>query len=232
MVVESLFPEDVYDRFVEALPSPVFFDKVAGQRDEMMVPFTFAPSYSRLVWCLFQEAIEEAMLPAILEAFRPALDDFIRTSWPSLRSWPESGITLRAANSRLMLRRPGYVIKPHRDPRWSFLTALLYLAPREAPKAFGTQLYRLRVERDHVSSSPFWPDPDECELVRDVPGVGNTALVFLNSTGAHGASVPKNVPADFLRYLYQVRFSPDAASKARLVELLEEDARQRWVVAN
>lgn len=231
LVVEHLFPDDVFDTFVEALPSPVFFDKVAEQRDEIMVPFPFAPAYHRLVWSVFQDGIEQAMLPALLETFRPALDDFVRTTWPSLGSWPESGLTLRAANSRLMLRRRGYVIKPHRDPRWSFLTALVYLAPRDAPQAYGTQLYRLTIERDAGHSSPFWPNLDECELVRDVPGVGNTALVFLNSTGAHGAVVPKTAPADYLRYIYQARFSPDAASKARLVELLETDARPRWVVA-
>jgi hypothetical protein len=130
-----------------------------------------------------------------------------------------------------MLRRAGYVIKPHRDPRWSFLTALCYLAPRQAPQVFGTQLYRLRVERDPEHSSPFWPQPDECELVADVTGAGNSALVFLNSTGAHGATVPKDAPPDLLRYLYQARFSPDPATKARLVEMLEADARKRWVVA-
>ena len=231
VIVERLFPDDVFQTFVDALPDPVFFDKVAEQRDEMMVPFPFAPAYSRMVWRLFQDIVEQAMLPALLETFRPALDEFIRSTWPSLGAFSESGITLRAANSRLMLRRRGYVIKPHRDPRWSFLTALVYLAPRDAPNAFGTQLYRLRVERDAGHSSPFWPEPAECELVRDVPGVGNTALVFLNSTGAHGATVPKNAPADYLRYLYQARFSPDAASKARLIEMLEADAKQRWVVA-
>ena len=36
--------------------------------------------------------------------------------------------------------------------------------------------------------------------------------------GAHGASVPDEAPADFLRYVYQARVSPDTASKTRLLE--------------
>lgn len=234
LVVENIFPEDVFDRLVEALPAPVFFEKTDDLRDEMPVPFMMAPAYCRAVWNLFHEAIEQAFLPAVIAAFRPALDDFVRTSWPSLGSWEEAGITLRAANPRLMLRRRGYLIKPHRDPRWAFLVTLFYAAPRGSAHTYGTQLYRLIRERDEAHTSPLWLAPDECELARDVPGIGNSALVFLNSTGAHGASVPDDAPADFLRYVYQARFSPDRATKNRLIELLaaeQGERRDRWVVA-
>lgn len=233
LVVENIFPEDVFDRLVEALPAPVFFEKTDDLRDEMPVPFLMAPAYSREVWSLFHDAIEQAFLPAVIAAFRPALDDFVRTSWPALGSWEQSGITLRAANPRLMLRRRGYLIKPHRDPRWAFLVALFYAAPRGSSHTYGTQLYRLVQERDEAHTSPLWLAPEECELARDVPGIGNTALIFLNSTGAHGAAVPEDAPADFLRYVYQARFSPDGATKKRLLELLAAepgDRRDRWVV--
>ena len=88
-----------------------------------------------------------------------------------------------------MLRRRGYLIKPHRDPRWAFLVALFYAAPRNAPHTYGTQLYRLINERDEPHTSPLWLKPEECQLARDVPGIGNSALMFLNSTGAHGAAL-------------------------------------------
>ena len=233
LVVEDIFPEPMFDRLVEALPAPVFFEKTDDLRDEMPVPFLMAPAYSRAVWNLFHDAIEQAFLPAVIDAFAPALDDFVRSSWPSLGSWEQSGIRLRAANPRLMLRRRGYLIKPHRDPRWAFLVALFYAAPRGSGHTYGTQLYRLIQERDEAHTSPLWLAPEECELARDVPGVGNSALIFLNSTGAHGASVPEDAPADFLRYVYQARFSPDAPTKKRLIELLateQGDRRDRWVV--
>ena len=229
LVVNRIFPEPVYDCLVEALPAPIFFDKVSEHRDEMAVPLTFAPAYSRLVWQLFHDVIERAALPAIVEAFRPALDDFIRASWPMLGSWNESAITLRLANPRLMLRRPGYLIKPHRDPRWAFLTALFYLSPRDGDHSFGTQLYRMKVERDEPHTSPFWAHDDECQLVRDVPGGANSALVFLNGSGAHGAAIPPDAPANLLRYVYQARFSPDSATKARLLDLVTAESRDRWV---
>jgi len=229
LVVENVFPEDVFDRLVEALPPPVFFEKTDDLRDEMPVPFTMAPAYSRALWDLFHEAVERALLPAVIAKFRPALDDFVRTTWPTLGSWEHSGITLRAANPRLMLRRRGYLIKPHRDPRWAFLVALFYAAPRGSAHTYGTQLYRLVQERDEAHTSPLWLAPEECQLARDVPGIGNSALMFLNSTGAHGASVPEDAPADFLRYVYQARFSPDTATKTRLLELLAGEGRERWV---
>ena len=231
VVVNGVFPADVYDRLVEALPATVFFDKVSESRDEMAVPLPFAPAYSRLVWELFHDVIEQAVLPATVEVFGPALDDFIRTSWPSLGSWSSAGIELRVANPRLMLRRPGYVIKPHRDPRWGFLVALFYLASRDSSQTYGTQLYRLRQERDETHTAPLWLQQDECELVKDVPGIGNTMLLFLNSTGAHGASVPADAPPDFLRYVYQARFSPDPATKDRLIALLDAGSRDRWVLS-
>ena len=136
-----------------------------------------------------------------------------------------------SANPRLMLRRRGYLIKPHRDPRWAFLVALFYAAPRNAPHTYGTQLYRLINERDEPHTSPLWLKPEECQLARDVPGIGNSALMFLNSTGAHGAAVPDDAPPDFLRYVYQARFSPDAPTKKRLLDLLTGvgAARDRWV---
>lgn len=232
VVIDSVLPDDVYDALVEALPRPVYFDKVNEARDEMVVPFDCAPAFSRLVWGLFHDTIDQALLPALIDKFRPALDDFIRASWPALGSWTEAQVVLRQANPRLMLRRAGYEIKPHRDPRWGFLTALVYLVPRDGTvPAYGTQLYRLREERDEPHTSPFWARPEECELVRDVPGTANQALVFLNGTGAHGASVPPDAPSDFLRYVYQARFSPDAETKARLIDLLEAAHRDRWIAA-
>ena len=229
LVVDNVFPDEVFDRLVESLPAPVFFEKTNDLRDEMPVPFTVAPAYSRAVWDLFHEAVEGALLPSVIAKFRPALDEFVRATWPSLGSWEQSGITLRAANPRLMLRRRGYLIKPHRDPRWAFLVALFYAAPRNTGHTYGTQLYRLVQERDEAHTSPLWLAPEECELARDVPGIGNSALMFLNSTGAHGASVPDDAPPDFLRYVYQARFSPDTATKTRLLELLAGEGRERWV---
>jgi len=78
-------------------------------------------------------------------------------------------------------------------------------------------------------SSPLWVDPSECELVKDVPADRNTALVFLNSTGAHGASIPGDAPPDTERYLYQVHFSVEEDMRQKLVDSLEGAERSSWV---
>lgn len=229
IVVQDLLPEDLYDEMLSALPATVFFKRHDPTREEIQVPFVFAPAYSRAVWDFYMErVVEETLIPALAEKFEPALDEFLARHWPSLGSWQQSGIRLRVTNSRLLLRRPGYVIRPHRDPRWAFFTCLVYLQKRGAHHVYGTQLYRLRTERDAVHSSPFWVDESECELVKDVAGGRNSALIFLNSTGVHGASIPPDAPADLERYVYQGQLGPDDATRARLIDLLSGDARAGW----
>lgn len=232
IVIDKLLPDDVGLELIRALPSNAFFKTEDMTRQELEVPFVFAPEYSRVMWnTFFHKVIAQAMVPAIMEKFRPALDDFLRAHWPELGSMAEAGITLQVSNSRLLLRRPGYVIKPHRDPRWAFLTCLVYLPQTVEHQVYGTQLYRLRHEPEVTHSSPLWVDGSECELVKDVPALRNTAVVFLNSTGAHGASIPANAPANVERFLYQVQFGVDEKTKERLIAGAADMARPSWASA-
>jgi len=229
LAIDDLLPDDLYDEMLSALPSPVFFKRHDKTREEMQVPFIFAPAFSRLVWDFFMTTVvEQTLVPALTEKFQPALDEFLATTWPSLGTWTESQLSLRVGNSRLLLRRPGYVIRPHRDPRWAFLTCLIYLQKRGADHIYGTQMYRLKHEREATHNSPFWVDERECELVRDIPGGRNSALVFLNSTGVHGASIPPDAPADLERYVYQVQLSPDEPTRRRLIDLLAGAKKSGW----
>ena len=229
LAIDDLLPDDLYDEMLSALPSPVFFKRHDKTREEMQVPFIFAPAFSRLVWDFFMTTVvEQTLVPALTQKFQPALDEFLATTWPSLGTWTESQLSLRVGNSRLLLRRPGYVIRPHRDPRWAFLTCLIYLQKRGADHIYGTQMYRLKHEREATHNSPFWVDERECELVRDIPGGRNSALVFLNSTGVHGASIPPDAPADLERYVYQVQLSPDEATRRRLIDLLAGAKKSGW----
>lgn len=231
IVIEDLLPDDVADELVNAVPASLFFPSQNLKRQEMAVPFFFAPEYNRVVWGFFRRVLQEGILPVVVEKFRPALDAFMRKNWPRLGSFVESGVTLGVANSRIMLRRPGYRIKPHRDPRWAFLTCLVYLQKRSDPHAHGTQFYRLREERDPTHHSPLWLDDDEVVLVKDVPARRNSAVVFLNSTGAHGAFIPPDAPADTERFIYQVQFGPDESTKQMLIDELDGAARSSWTTA-
>jgi len=229
-VVEEFVPEDLYDEMMSALPSPVFFKQQEKTREEIQVPFGFAPAYSRIVWDFFYaRAIEDALLPALTSRFRPALDRVIARYWPEFGTWHDSGLRLCVTNSRLLLRRPGYVIKPHRDPRWHFVTCLIYLQKRDAIGAYGTQLYRLREEHEPAHNSPFRLELSDCELVKDVPARRNAVLAFVNSAGAHGASIPSDAPGSLERYVYQVQFGPDEPAKQRLIAALSESDRPGWL---
>ena len=229
LVLDNLLPDDLYDEMLSALPSTVFFKRHDKTREEMQVPFVFAPAYSRVVWDFFMAVVvEQSLLPALTAKFQPALDAFLAANWPALGTWEQSRLALGVGNSRLLLRRPGYVIRPHRDPRWAFLTCLIYLQKRGADHIYGTQLYRLKHEREATHNSPFWVDASECELVRDVPGGRNSALIFLNSTGVHGASIPPDAPADLERYVYQVQLSPDDPTRRRLIDMLSGEKQVGW----
>ena len=230
IVVEDFLPAPLYDELVAAMPGLEFFDKQDVYRGETPVPFVFAPAYTHAVWDFFYEqVIAGALIQSLAEKFRPAEDELVRTYWPTLDSWAGSGIDLHVLNSRLMVRRPGYEITPHRDPRWAFLTALIYLQKPDAPHSYGTQLYRMKQERESPHGSPFWVAYEECEMVRDVPAAPNRVLVFLNSRGLHAASVPTGAPQDLERYVFQIQYGPDAATKERLIETLAPEARPAWV---
>jgi hypothetical protein len=142
---------------------------------------------------------------------------------------PTIDLPLHASNGRLMLRRPGYLIPPHRDPKWGFLTGLVYLARPGDDDAHGTQLYRVRDDESAPSNKPYYVDPSRCELARAVPFRPNTLLVFLNSGGAHGASIPADAqPATLERYLYQFRLGPSNDAIAALLGQMAPAVRKSW----
>ena len=128
-----------------------------------------------------------------------------------------------------MLRRPGYRIAPHRDPKWGFLTCLLYLArPGDEPQ-WGTQLFRVKDDQEARGASPHWIPDQQCECVADVEFLPNRALVFLNSVGAHGAHIPADVqPPDLERYTYQFRVGPERQSMEALRASLSTQEQPLW----
>src|SRR4029079_4369763 len=95
LVVENLLPEDLYDEMLSALPSPVFFKRHDKTREEMQVPFIFAPAFSRLVWDFFMSAVvEQTLVPALTEKFRPVLDEFLAANSASLRAWGPAALSV------------------------------------------------------------------------------------------------------------------------------------------
>jgi hypothetical protein len=229
LVISDLLPPKVYEAMIAAIPSRVFFEDRPVNKQRLQVPPEFAPAYSIATWEFLTESVVRPVLgPALVQRFQRPLDRYISTLCPSVASLQEAGMTLTVSDGRILLRRPGYVIPPHRDPQWGFLTAIIYLVRAGDREDYGTQLYRLDADRDSPGNSPFYVDPALCRLVKTVPFRTNSALVFLNSTGAHGASIPEDAPPETERYIYQIRIGADKNAKDVLLSRMDEATRRKW----
>jgi hypothetical protein len=233
IVLEQLLPDDAYDELVAAIPPPLFFEHLASHRQDLKVPFPFAPRYHREFWLAFRTRIvANSLIPALSDKFQPGLDAWVRTNWPGVDSMGDAGISLHPLASRIMRRRPGYEIKPHHDPKWAFMTCILYLTRRDDVQLYGTQLCRLRHERESPSHSPLWVDENDVETVKEVPGRSNSALAFLNSTGVHRASIPADAPPETDRYIFQLQLGPEQSVRDSLVKRLPAEQAHRWNTKN
>lgn len=225
VVVEKWLPDDVYDRVIDAMPPSIFF---AHDRDQHWnVPFGVAPLYSRQVWAFIANEIVGKMVHnALNRKFTCVIREYVRSFCPAMPA--NMDLTLHPSDGRIMLRRPGYHLEPHRDPKWGFVTGIVYLARQGDNESHGTQLYRVKDDSQAPSSRVYYVPPDNCEMVKDVPFRANTMLVFLNSVGAHGASIPSDQPKDLERYIYQFRLGPDSKAINRLISLMPPDQAAMW----
>ena len=229
VLIDKLLPENAYHQLVKAIPPRVFFEHLDLNHQEVMVPSDLAPLLSREIWAAFYDrVVTDALVPGLVDKFREPLDRLVCRYWPTHQSLGDANIRLELLMSRILLRRPGYVINPHRDPRWAFVTCLVYLPPRNAQRFFGTQLCAVRREPEHRSHGALWMDDTDVEAVKSVPGHPNTALAFVNGTGAHRASIPEDVASDTERHLYQLQLGPSVASQRRLLASMPADEAARW----
>jgi len=53
-------------------------------------------------------------------------------------------------------------------------------------------------------------------------------LVFLNSSGAHGATIPADAGADLERLSYQFYVAPENAALGELIRTLPRERRTMW----
>jgi hypothetical protein len=231
MVIRDVFPPDFYEALVLGIPPYELFADRPRNKQQLTVPFVYGPAYSRAIWTfLVDVALEGAFQPAIVEKFREPLAEWIAHEFPAVASNPLGPpMTLHSTDGRILLRGRGYRIPPHRDPKWGFITVLLYLPRGKESEQWGTQLYAVEQDETANSIAPHWIDPERCRLAVDVPFRRNTALVFLNSHGAHGAYIPDDAePADLQRYIYQYRIGPTKAAIESLVATLPADRRPLW----
>ena len=228
-VVEEWLPADLYAAVLAAIPPAVFFAEKPSHKQQLAVPPPIAPELSRQVWSFLAERVVAGFLePAILQKLETQTDDYVRSICPDVGDAWTQHVRIHGSDGRLMLRRPGYLLEPHRDPRWGFVTCLAYLARPGDDERHGTQLYRVRNDRLAPDESVFYPEMDDCDLVDTVPFRANHLFVFLNSAGAHGGSIPADAPAATERYMYQFRMGPDLDGIRWLLARMPPGQRALW----
>ncbi len=231
IVIEHLLPEDVYQLLVEAIPPPPFFQDRDPIKQDLRFPLEFGPVLPGAVWSFFDQVVAgRAIMPAALEKFGAALQRHFHAVFGADAGAAAAELPIAPSGGRLMLRRPGYHLAPHRDPKHSLLTCLLYLARPDDTATFGTQIFRVDNDADASYKQTYYPEQEgrRCELVKVVPFRANSMLIFLNSRGAHGATIPADAPADVERYTYQFYVAPEKQALAGLIRSLPAERRAMW----
>ena len=230
VVVNDLLPADVYELVAEARPPEPFFDPRDPAKQDLRMPISVGPRLMTEVWRFVDEVLAMQMIrPAALAKFDEPLRRYIHEVFGEGMQQQVRALPPSTSSGRLALRKPGYFLGPHRDPKRSMLTCLIYLATPGEGEEYGTQLFRVRNDTEANYKQTYFPEQAgaTCELVKTVPFKANSALIFLNSRGAHGAQIPKDAaPID--RYTYQFYIAPDTDALGALIRTLPKERRAMW----
>lgn len=232
MVVSDLLPADLYALLIETMPPPEGFD-VADESKANFDPesSTLAPPRSRETWLWFQRDVVDGVLtPLLLERFRSDLARVYANLFGPTLANAALALHQHAFRGRLMLRRPGYRLRPHRDTKIATLTGLIYFARPGDSADYGTDVYSVEGDRQAPSMKTYYPEADGARtaLAKSVPFVGNSALFFLNAPGmAHAAAIPRK-SSQAARYAYQFYVGPPEGDLARLVRRMPPEQAALW----
>ena len=232
LTIDRLFPDDVYDTFIAALPPADAFTVKDRTKSDYRVrrPAVAVSDLTEAVWSYLDgDLIPLTMVPAIAKRFAPFVSAHYRDLFGPELGAGVAELPLGPTDARLMLRRPGYHLDPHLDPKRVLLTMLMYFARPGDSEAHGTAFYRVdgRIVRDHATT--YYPQRygHRCELVRVAPFRPNTAVIFLN-TAAHGADFPATASGNDERYALQFYVGPPVSALKALVSGLPDAQRRTW----
>lgn len=231
MVVNDVLPPEFYTLLTAAIPPmDLFPDRDPVKRDFEMSALADAPPLTRQMWRLFDEDVVGSIVaPLVFERFRAAIVRHYGEIGGEAFGEKAAAIPHRTFAGRIQLRRPGYQLKPHLDPKRVVLTGLFYFPRPGDTEDYGTQLFS--VDRPILSSgmTTFFPESAGaiCTLVRTVPYRPNSMLVFVNSRAAHGATLPPGAALDE-RYTYQFYVKPLDGHLKKLLRELPAGARTAW----
>lgn len=231
IIVEQVLPDAVYELLMRAIPPVEFFNDRDLIKQNVTFPMEVGPTFSVMAWEYMDDVIARRMIrPVVLEKFHEPLQRHFEAVFGTAFLERANALPQSVHGGRLMLRRPGYHLGPHRDPKRAMLTCLMYLAREGDSEAYGTQIFRVHDDAEAGYKTTYYPEEEgrTCELVKVVPFKPNTMLVSLNSHGAHGATIPIDAPADLERYTYQFYVAPDNEALGTLIKSLPPAQRAMW----
>lgn len=229
-IVDNVLPSWLYQALLTGLPPVELYADREVNRQQLTVPFTLAPRYSQIVWRFMAHSVLDRVLrPAIMERLGPSLRAFVHETFPSVDLGTIAQMPVQCSDGRIIYRRRGYYIKPHRDPKWGMITGILYLAkPNDDPR-WGTDLFTVDNDVKAPSPAPHWIREEQCHHVRLVENRANRLLIFLNSKGAHGARIPSELAdVEMERSIYQFRLTPRATSMQAMITSLPASEQRTW----
>jgi hypothetical protein len=231
-VIEDLLPAEFYELVNAAIPPAELFPS----RDPVKQDFhldehlTTAPAFTQRVWRFFDEDVVAGILaPALHHRFHAAVVDHYGETAAGDFGARAAAIPHRGFAGRLHLRRPGYHLKPHLDPKRVVITGLVYFARPGDSESYGTQLFRVGKPFTSSTMGKFYPEDEglPVELACTVPFRPNTLLAFVNSKAAHGATLPADAPLRE-RYAYQFYVKPRDGDLKKLLLELPPESRRNW----
>jgi hypothetical protein len=231
-VIEHILPLDLYELVNAAIPPAELFPA----RDPVKQDFHLdehlddAPPLTRRVWRFFDEEVVAGIVaPALHRKFHQAVVEHYAETAGGDFAERAAAIPHRGFAGRLHLRRPGYHLKPHLDPKRVVITGLVYFARPGDSEAYGTQLFRVNMPFTSSTMGKFYPEDEglPVELARTVPFRSNTLLAFVNSKAAHGATLPPDAPLRE-RYAYQFYVKPRDGDLKKLLLELPRESRTNW----
>src|SRR5882672_6506173 len=231
-VIEHILPADFYELVNAAIPPAEMFPT----RDPVKQDFHLdehldgAPLLTQRVWRFFDEDVVAGILaPALHRRFHDAVVEHYAETAGAGFGERAAAIPHRGFSGRLHLRRPGYHLKPHLDPKRVVITGLVYFARPGDSEAYGTQLFRVLKPFTSSTMGKFCPEDEglPVELARTVPFRPNMLLAFVNSRGAHGATLPADAPLRE-RYAYQFYVKPRDGDLKKLLLELPAESRTNW----
>jgi hypothetical protein len=220
VLINDLMPADTYQAILDGIPPSVFFTQKDNVKQNLKLRhLDVAPDSAIEIFSFLEnDVIPKMMVPALLRRFAPHIREFYIREYGPDKGELLAQIPHQASGGRMMLRRAGYHLDPHLDPKRVVFTTLIYFARPGDSEAWGTGFYRMNGTPKIDRTNTFYPGTQgiQCDLVKLVPFRPNSAVAFLNWGGAHGADIPKDAPKNLERYSFQFYVSPDADALAAL----------------